>query len=139
MVGAIHSHFDLPRDKQTARILRAIDHPHFSILAHPFGRLLGRRDACDIDLPRILRALAQRGSFIEVNAQPARLDLFDNGCQLARAEGVRVSIASDAHRPADFGDLPFGVTQARRGWLEPKHVLNACALPQLRKLLKQTL
>ncbi|MDB0509607.1 DNA polymerase/3'-5' exonuclease PolX [Ralstonia solanacearum] len=139
VVGAIHSHFDLPGDKQTARILRAIEHPHFSILAHPFGRLLGRRDACDIDLPRILRALAERGSFIEVNAQPSRLDLSASGCELAKAAGVLVSIASDAHRPADFGNLPFGVIQARRAWMEPKHVLNARTLPKLREMLRKTL
>lgn len=139
VIGAIHSHFDLPGDQQTARILRAIDHPHFSILAHPFGRLVGERDAYDIDLPRILRALAERGSFIEVNAQPSRLDLWDSGCQMAKSAGVLMSIASDAHSPADLGNLHFGVMQARRGWLEPKDVLNARTAAKLLAMLKQTM
>ncbi|AOZ04360.1 DNA polymerase III (plasmid) [Cupriavidus sp. USMAHM13] len=139
VVGAIHSHFDLPADRQTVRILRALDHPHFTILAHPWGRLIGRRDICHFDLERVLRALAQRGSFIEANAQPNRLDLWDIGCQQAKAAGVLVSIASDAHGPADFGNLPLGVGQARRGWLGPSDVLNARPLAEVRTLLRRTM
>jgi len=139
VVGAIHSHFDLPAERQTARILRALDHPHFTVLAHPWTRLIGRREACRFDLERVLRALAQRSSFIEANAQPSRLDLWDTGCQQAKAAGVLVSIASDAHGPADFGNLPLGVGQARRGWLGPDDVVNTRSLPDLRKLLKRTM
>lgn len=139
VIGAVHSHFGLPQAKQTSRLLRAIDHPHFTILAHPFGRLLGERNPCEVDLPRVMKAIAQRGCFVEANAQPARLDLSDMGCRLAKAEGVLVSIATDAHSPADLGNMPFGVTQARRGWLERKDVLNTRSLKALLPLLKRTL
>ncbi|MCP1170847.1 DNA polymerase/3'-5' exonuclease PolX [Ralstonia chuxiongensis] len=139
VVGAIHSHFSLPADQQTSRILRALDHPHFTILAHPLGRLIGERNACNVDLKRVLTAIAQRGCYVEANAQPSRLDLFDSGCRLAKAEGVLVSIASDAHSPADLMNLPLGVTQARRAWLGQADVLNAHSLDTLLPLLKRTM
>lgn len=139
VVGAIHSHFSLPADQQTLRILRALDHPHFTILAHPLGRLIGERNACNVDLKRVLTAIAQRGCYVEANAQPSRLDLSDVGCRLAKAEGVLVSIASDAHSPADLTNLPLGVTQARRAWLGQADVLNAHSLDTLLPLLKQTM
>ncbi|WP_296225670.1 DNA polymerase/3'-5' exonuclease PolX [Ralstonia sp. UBA689] len=139
VVGAIHSHFNLPLQKQTSRILRAIDHPHFSILAHPLCRLIGERNACNIDLQRVLKAIAQRGCYVEANAQPARLDLSDHGCRLAKAEGVLVSIASDAHSRADLANLSFGVTQARRAWLGQADVLNTRSLKALLPLLKRTM
>ena len=139
VVGAIHSHFSLPADQQTSRILRALDHPHFTILAHPLGRLIGERNACNVDLKRVLTAIAQRGCYVEANAQPSRLDLSDVGCRLAKAEGVLVSIASDAHSPADLTNLALGVTQARRAWLGQADVLNAHSLDTLLPLLKRTM
>ena len=139
VVGAIHSHFSLPADQQTSRILRALDHPHFTILAHPLGRLIGERNACNVDLKRVLTAIAQRGCYVEANAQPSRLDLSDVGCRLAKAAGVLVSIASDAHSPADLTNLPLGVTQARRAWLGQADVLNAHSLDTLLPLLKRTM
>ncbi|CAJ0793612.1 POLIIIAc domain-containing protein [Ralstonia mannitolilytica] len=129
----------MPVDQQTSRILRAIDHPHFSILAHPLGRLIGERNACNIHLDRVLRAIAQRGCYVEANAQPARLDLSDFGCRLAKAEGVLVSIASDAHSPVDLENVTLGVTQARRAWMEPADVLNTRDLDALTPLLKRTM
>jgi len=139
VVGAIHSHFDLPAAKQTVRMLRAIEHPHFSILAHPSGRVFGERDACQFDLARVLKALAERGAYVETNGQPGRLDLWDAGCRSAREAGVQVSIASDAHQVSDFDNLSLGLSQARRGWLEAGDVLNARPLAELRRLLKGTM
>jgi DNA polymerase (family 10) len=139
VVGAIHSHFGLPRRRQTTRLLRAIEHPHFTLLAHPTARLIGERDPLALDLERVVKACADRGCFLELNAQPQRLDLDDAACLLARDQGVLVSIASDAHRPEDFGLLEFGVTQARRGWLEPANVLNALPLKRIRPLLRRTM
>ncbi|MEW1781272.1 DNA polymerase/3'-5' exonuclease PolX [Arthrobacter sp. NPDC080086] len=139
VVGAIHSHFSLPIDQQTSRILRAIDHPHFSVLAHPLGRLIGERNACNVDLKQILTAIAQRGCYVEANAQPTRLDLSDFGCRLAKAEGVLVSIASDAHSPADLANMSFGVTQARRAWFGQADVINTRPLDALLPLLRQTM
>ncbi len=139
VVAAVHSHFNLPREKQTARILRAMDHPHFTLLAHPSGREIGGRPPMDVDMERIIRHARQRGCYLELNAQPERLDLTDLHCQMAKAEGVLVAINSDGHTLLDFDHLRFGVGQARRGWLEARDVLNTRSLKQLLPLLKKTL
>lgn len=135
VVGAVHQHFDLPRERQTERLMRAMDAPHFSILAHPTGRLIDERGPCDIDLRRLLSHARARGCFVELNAQPARLDLDEFACRVAKEEGVLVSIASDAHRGLDVDHLRHGIDQARRGWLEARDVLNTRSLAELRPLL----
>ena len=139
MIGAIHSQFGLSREKQTERILWAMERPHFSILAHPTGRLLLEREAYDIDMARVIRAAKARGCFLELNAQPDRLDLSDVHCRMAKAEGVLVSVDTDAHRIQDLGNLRFGVSQARRGWLEKADILNTRPLSALRSLLRATM
>jgi DNA polymerase (family 10) len=139
VVGAVHSRFDLPRARQTERILRAMDGPRFSILAHPSGRLLETREPYDVDMLRIVRTARARGCFLELNAHPDRLDLLDSHCRMAKDEGVLVAISSDAHSTADLGNLVFGVGQARRGWLEPGDVLNTRGLRDLRALLAPTM
>jgi DNA polymerase (family 10) len=139
VVGAVHSKFDLSRAKQTERILRAMEHPHFTLLAHPTGRLLEQRAPYDVDMPRVIRQAKQRGCFLELDAQPDRLDLLDTQCQMAKEEGVLVSIDSDAHSTLDFANLRYGVGQARRGWLEKRDVLNTRTLKELRTLLKKTM
>lgn len=135
VVGAVHSHFDLPRTQQTERVLRAMDHPYLSILAHPTGRLIGEREPYDIDVAQVIRKARARGCHLELNAQPERLDLADTYCQMAKAEGVLVSIDSDAHSRFDFDHLRHGVDQARRGWLSKQDVLNTRSLDALRPLL----
>ena len=131
--------FGLPRDKQTKRVLRAMDSRYFTILAHPSTRLLGEREACDIDMQAIVRQAKKRGCFLELDAQPDRLDLNDIYCQMARDEGVLVSVDSDARSRYDFSYLDYGIGQARRGWLEPRDVLNTRELPELWRLLRQTM
>ncbi|WP_077727911.1 DNA polymerase/3'-5' exonuclease PolX [Methylocaldum sp. 14B] len=138
VVGAVHSRFDLPRNKQTERILRAMDHPYFTILAHPSGRLIGRREPYDVDMLRIIRKARERRCFLELNANPERLDLADTHCKLAKDEGVLISLNSDAHSTLDFRNLRYAVGQARRGWLESRDVLNSRSLKELRLLLRQT-
>lgn len=139
VIGAVHSRFQLSRKKQTERILRAMDRPHFTILAHPTGRLIPTRAPYDVDMLRIIRAARQRGCYLELNANAERLDLHDTHCQMAKAEGVLVAINSDAHRVDGFDDLRFGIAQARRGWLEKKDVMNTRGLGDLRKLLARTM
>lgn len=139
VVGAVHSHFDLSHARQTERILRAMDHPYFTLLAHPSGRLIGQRAPYEVDMLRIIRHAKQRGCYLELNANPERLDLLDVHCQIAREEGVLVSIDSDAHSTYDLANLRYGVGQARRGWLEKHQVLNTRPLESLRKLLKLTM
>jgi DNA polymerase (family 10) len=139
VVGAIHSRFDLSRARQTERVLRAMDHPYFSILAHPTGRLIGEREPYDIDLLRVIRKARARGCYLELNAHPERLDLFDTYCQMAKGESVLVAINSDAHSRLEFGNLRYGIGQVRRGWLEKADVLNTRSLAELRPLLARTL
>jgi DNA polymerase (family 10) len=139
VVGSVHSHFGLPRQEQTERILRAMDRPYFTFLAHPSGRLINEREPLMLDMEKIIAKAAERGCFLELNASPKRLDLIDIYCQMARELGVLIAINTDAHRTSDFDNLRFGVGQARRGWLEKKDVLNTRTLPELRKLLKQTM
>ncbi len=138
VIIAVHSKFRLSRQKQTTRILRAIDSKYISILAHPSGRLLGEREAYDVDMSRIITAASERGCYLELNSQPQRLDLNDTYCQQAKEQGVLVSINSDAHGPGDFDYLSGGIHQARRGWLEKEDVLNSRSLNQLIKLLNAT-
>ena len=139
VIGSIHSHFRLPIQKQTERILRAMDQRFFSILAHPSGRLINEREPYEVDLAAIIRKAQERGCFLELNANPQRLDLTDTGCQMAKEAGVLVAINTDAHSTAEFGHLRYGIGQARRGWLEKKDVLNTRPLAELLKLLKQTM
>ena len=135
-VCAIHYGLNRSREKQTERILRAMDNPYFTILAHPTGRLINAREPYDIDLERVLTAARERSRILEVNAHPDRLDLDDQGCRMAKEAGVRLAISTDAHRVADLGFMRFGIDQARRGWLEPADVVNTRRLADLRRLLR---
>jgi len=137
VIGAVHSRFDLPRAKQTERILRAMDNRYFTMLAHPTGRVIESRAPYDVDMLRIIRQARQRGCFLELNAHPDRLDLLDSHCMMAKEEGVLVAINSDAHSADDFIHLRLGIGQARRGWLTAGDVLNTRQLPELRRLLAQ--
>jgi DNA polymerase (family 10) len=139
VIGAIHSKFHLSRAKQTTRILKAMDHPHFSMLAHPSGRLLEQREPYDVDMARIIHQASERGCYLELNAHPERLDLLDSHCRMAKEAGVLVSINSDAHTIADLANLKYAIGQARRGWLEKRDVLNTLPLQEVRRLLKKTM
>ena len=136
-VCSIHYKFNLSRRKQTERVLRAMDNPHFNIFAHPSGRLINEREAYDIDLERIMQGARERGCFLEVNAHPDRLDLTDDACLLAREIGVKVAISTDAHSVNDLDFMRFGIGQACRGWLAADDVINTRGLKQLQTLLKR--
>jgi DNA polymerase (family X) len=135
-VGAIHSAFALPRDRQTDRLLRAIDNPNLAVLAHPGSRLLGEREGCDFDFERVVAATRERGCALEVNGQPERLDLDEWHCKLAKESGVKVVLSTDAHSPVELGFMRYAVDQARRGWLEPADILNTQDLGQLKASLR---
>ena len=113
-----------------------MDHPCFTILAHPTGRLINAREAYDIDLERIIEAARERGRMLELNAQPDRLDLDDRACRMAKEAGVRMAISTDAHSTTDLDLMRFGIGQARRGWLERGDVINTRPLAELRQLLR---
>ncbi|TVP88352.1 MAG: DNA polymerase/3'-5' exonuclease PolX [Thioalkalivibrio sp.] len=137
VVGSIHSKFDLPKKKQTERVIRAMDHACFHILGHPTGRLINEREAYEIDIERIMDAALERGCHMELNAQPDRLDLHDAHCKLAKEKGLKVAISVDAHATTDLEFLRFGIDQARRGWLEADDVLNTRKWGDLKRLLKR--
>jgi len=136
-VCAVRSHFDLSRARQTARLLRAMDNPHFNILAHPTGRFGDERPPMDVDFERIMQGAKERGCFLELNAQPSRLDFSDIHCRLAREIGVKVAVSSGAQHEAHLDYMRLGVFQARRGWLEKGDVVNTRSLAQLRLLLRR--
>jgi len=124
VIGSIHSRFELDGAAMTARVLRALDDPHLTILGHPTGRLLLTRDPYEIDLHRVIARAAERGVAIEINADPQRLDLDWRLCREARDAGVAISIGPDAHSLAGLHNVEFGIGIARKGWLEPQDVLN---------------
>jgi DNA polymerase (family 10) len=136
-VCSVHSRFNLPREKQMERILRAMDNPYFNVFAHPSGRLINEREPYDIDIEVLMKAAKDRGCIMEVNAHPDRLDLTDTDCKLAKEMGVKVVISTDAHSITDLDLMRFGVWQGRRGWLEREDVLNTRPLDELRKLVKR--
>jgi DNA polymerase (family 10) len=136
-ICAIHSQLDLSREKQTARILKAMDNPRCAILAHPTGRLLNQRLPYDVDIDRIIQAARDRGCILELNAQPERLDLHDEHCKMAKELGVKLAISTDAHSTATLDYMRYGVDQARRGWIEAKDVVNTRDVADLRKALRR--
>jgi DNA polymerase (family 10) len=137
VVVAVHSRFNLPRAAMTKRLIRALRHPHVQILGHPTGRLIGRREPYQVDLEQILKAAADHGVAMEINAQPERLDLDDVQARAAHEAGVRLVINTDAHRVEELKCMRYGVDQARRGWCEPRHVLNTLPIDKLRSALRR--
>lgn len=137
VVCSIHTKFDLSSEKQTNRILRAMDNPCMHILGHPTGRLINQRDAYDVNIERIIDAAADRGCHLELNAQPDRLDLTDVHCRLAKETGVMIAVSTDAHSTSELQFMKYGIHQARRGWLEADDVINTRSWSELQKLLQR--
>ena len=137
VVASVHSFFDLPRDAQTARVVKAMENRHVSILGHPTGRLIGEREPYDIDMDRVLSTAHDLRCYVEINAEPDRLDLNDIHAHAAKSKGVKVAVSTDAHSVNAFQYMRFGIDQARRGWLTAGDVINTRSLTELRKLLKR--
>jgi DNA polymerase (family 10) len=135
VVASLHYGQNQPRDQITARILEAIENPHVSVIGHPTGRLINRRPAYDVDIERVIDAAARTGTFLEINANPIRLDLDDVHAAAARLAGVKIVISTDAHSTRGFDVLRYGVLQARRAGLTADDVANTRTLAGLRKLL----
>ena len=136
VVASIHSFFDLPRGAQTDRMIRAMSNPHVCIIGHPTGRLIGEREPYDIDMERVIAAARSLGRYLEINAQPDRLDLNDMHVHAAKQAGVKFAIATDAHSVDAFACMRFGIDQARRGWLTAADVINTGSLAELRQALR---
>ncbi len=131
VVASVHTHFNLPEGEQTARVCKALRHPATTMLGHATGRLLLRRPGYKIDLDEVLRTAAEHGKFIEINAQPTRLDLEWTYVKRAKALGVKLVINPDAHSPDDLELTPYGIDVARRGWLTKADVLNTMGLKEV--------
>ncbi|HEU4988610.1 MAG TPA: PHP domain-containing protein, partial [Gemmatimonadaceae bacterium] len=132
---ALHAKLDLPPDRQTERVLRALSHPNVDVFAHPTGRLIEQRRGAQFDLDRVLRAAVDHGVMLEVDAQPERLDLDDVSVRAAIKAGATIVIDTDAHSPAELRLMRWGVDQARRGWAEKADVANTRPLSRFVKLL----
>jgi DNA polymerase (family 10) len=134
---SLHSRLDLPEGEQTARVLRALEHPEVNIFCHPTARLINRRRPAALDIERVLRRAAERGVAVELNSNPHRLDLKDSHLILARELGCRVVISTDAHRTRELDLMRYGVEQARRAGLEPGNVLNTLPVGEVLKVFEK--
>ena len=124
VVAAVHSAQQQDERTMTGRIIKAMENPHVDILAHPSGRLIGEREAYMVDMDAVLEAARRTGTILEINAFPSRLDLIDVYVRRAKNMGIRIAIGTDAHSSGQLDLMKFGVTVARRGWLEKKDVIN---------------
>jgi DNA polymerase (family 10) len=134
VMASIHSGFD---KDLTERVLSAMDNPNVDCIGHLTGRKLNRREPADVDLERVVERALETGTFLEINAQPDRLDLRDAHARLAGEAGVKIVISSDSHEIPALSNLEFGVAQARRAWLGPDQILNTRPWGEVKKLLKK--
>jgi DNA polymerase (family 10) len=137
VVASVHSQFGLDEAEQTARVCKALAHPAVTWLGHPTGRLLLRRQGYKLDIEKVLRAAAEHGKMIEINAQPDRLDLDWTHVRRAKELGVTLVISPDAHSPGELEYVPYGVNVARRGWLTAADVFNTRPLADVMKELER--
>jgi DNA polymerase (family 10) len=136
VIASVHSHFNQSVEEMTTRLLKAIDNPHVSIIGHPTGRILLRRDAYGFDLEAILKRAAHNRVAMELNAYPDRLDLCDRHLRLAKQQGVRIVINTDSHHTSHMEKIRFGVLQARRAWLSANDVLNTLPVEKFAAAMK---
>jgi DNA polymerase (family 10) len=136
-ICSVHTDMELSQEKQTERIIRAMDNKHFNILGHPTGRRLGERPPMKLNMEKLMDAAKERGCMMELNAQPARLDLNDTHCRLARDKEVMMIISTDTHGEDDMKKMSRGISQARRGWLSAHHIGNTLKWQKLKKLFQR--
>jgi DNA polymerase (family 10) len=136
VIAAVHSRFNLSMEEQTRRILTALENPAVRILAHPTGRLIQQREPFEVDMAAVMVSAKRSGVALELNAFPDRLDIKDEHCRMARDMGVKVVISSDAHSTRQLGVMRYGVSTARRGWLEKKDILNTLPIADFLEALR---
>jgi DNA polymerase (family 10) len=139
VIASVHSQFNQDRDKMTDRLVRAVSNPNTSILGHPTGRLLLRRDAYPFDMDAVLKAAAEHGVAMELNSYPDRLDLSDVHLRQAKSHGVKIVINTDSHHTSHLAKIRFGVLQARRAWLTKEDVLNTLPADKFANAMKHQL
>ncbi len=136
VIASLHTSLRQPRKQVTARMLNAIRNPHVDIIAHPSGRLIGKREPADLDMDQILEAALEHGVILEINSNPERLDLNDIYARRAAEMGIPLAINTDAHRPEHLAFRSFGVGVARRAWVTSKQVVNCWTAARMQKWLK---
>ena len=136
VIASVHSQFNVDRAKMTERLLRAIENPNTSVVGHPTGRLLLRRDAYQFDMDAVLRAAAKLKVAMELNAYPDRLDLSDVHLRMAKQHGVKIVINTDAHHTSHLRKIHYGILQARRAWLTKADVLNTLPAKKFGEAMK---
>jgi DNA polymerase (family 10) len=135
VIGSVHSYMNLEAAEMTDRLMRALECPHLRALGHPTGRLLLVREPYPFDFERVAAEAARRNVWMEINASPERLDLFDSRIRAAKARGVRFIVSTDAHHPKHLLNMRYGVSMARRGWLEASDVMNTLPLKEFQLLV----
>lgn len=131
VIASLHVNLKQPREQIMDRFMAAIDNPHVDMIAHPTGRLLGKREGADVDMTRLIMAASSSKTILEINANPARLDLNDVHAKYAAMMGVKIGINCDAHSADQFNLLPYGIAVAQRAWITPAQVVNTWPLEKL--------
>jgi DNA polymerase (family 10) len=134
VIASLHTSFDR---NPTERVLAAVENPHVHMIGHLTARKLNIRSGADVDIERVVEKAVETGTFIEINAQPNRLDLRDTHARVAGEAGVKIPVSTDAHQLSALGHMPIGVAQARRAWLTKEQVLNTRTWKQIEKLRKR--
>jgi len=137
VAASIHTSFHQSKDVMTKRIIGAIEHPHVDVIGHPSGRIIGQREPYEVDWPEIFRSAAKAKTALEISSFPNRLDLRDVLCKEAKEYGVKFAINTDAHQPHHLDLMRFGVSVARRGWLEKDDIINCLKIDSLLKWAKR--
>jgi len=135
VLASVHYGQKQSSEKITKRIGGAIENPHVTAIAHPTGRLLNKREAYEVDLEEVFAAAKRHKKFLELNANPKRLDLHEVNCAAAKRHGIPIVISTDAHSVANLSLMRFGINQARRAGLTKADVVNTRSWPQVKKLL----
>jgi DNA polymerase (family 10) len=136
VIASVHSGMASTREKVTMRTLKAMDNPYVNCIGHPTGRLIGQREAMDLDISAVIKHAAQTRTALEVNANPWRLDLKDTHCRMAIEAGVKLVVGTDAHSTAGLGLMGFGVATAGRGWATKGDVLNTLSAAKIKSWVK---
>lgn len=137
VIGAIHSSFSQDREKIMKRLIQALENQHVDIIAHPTGRLIGKRQGYDVDLEMLIEVAKRTNTALECNANPYRLDLSAEWLKKAQDAGVKVVINTDAHQIDTMEHMAIGVATARRGWIKKENVLNAWSIEELKAFLNR--
>lgn len=137
VLASVHSNFSLDEEAQTNRIIKALENPNVNVLAHPSTRMIGSREPIKMNLQKIMEKALDLGCFLEINASPERLDLWDDAVRRARELGLKLVISTDAHRVSELANMKYGIFQARRGWASKSMILNTLSLKDLKQNLRR--